>query len=50
VRKTKLKDNVKALYAVVWGQCSDAMKAKIKTSDKYEEERNANNVSWLLKE
>jgi outer membrane PBP1 activator LpoA protein len=30
VRKTKLKDNVKALYAVAWGQCSDAMKAKIK--------------------
>jgi hypothetical protein len=26
------------------------MKAKIKTSDKYEEERNASNVSWLLKE
>jgi hypothetical protein len=37
VRKTKLKDNVKALYAVAWGQCSDAMKAKIKTSDKYKE-------------
>jgi hypothetical protein len=50
IRKTKLKDNVKALYAVAWGQCSDAMKAKIKTSDKYEEERDANNISWLLKE
>jgi hypothetical protein len=50
VRKTKLKDNVKALYAVAWGQCSDAMKAKIKTSDKYEEGRNDSNVSWLLKE
>jgi hypothetical protein len=50
VRKTKLKDNVKALYAVAWGQCSNAMKAKIKKSDKYEEGRNASNVSWLLKE
>jgi hypothetical protein len=50
VCKTKLMDNVKALYAVAWGQCSDAMKAKIKMSDKYEEGRNASNVSWLLKE
>jgi hypothetical protein len=28
VRKTKLKDNVKALYAVAWGQCSDANESK----------------------
>lgn len=49
-RLTRLNDNLKALYAVAWGQCSDGMKAKLKTSDDYEQKHNDTNVSWLLKE
>jgi len=34
--KAKLKQNVKALYSLVWGQCSDAMRAKLEGQQGHE--------------
>jgi len=31
--KIKLKENVKQLYSLVWGQCSEAMRAKLESMD-----------------
>ena len=45
-----LTDNLRAIYTVVWGQCSAGMKAKVKTSPKFEAmDRDCNCIS-LLKE
>jgi len=49
-RVDTLADNLKALCAVTWGQCSEAMRAKIMTIDDCETQNNDSNVSWLLKE
>lgn len=35
-RKRVLRGNLAAIQAVIWGQCSEAMKAKIKSLDGYE--------------
>ena len=34
-RKTRLRENVKTLYALVWGQCSDIMRQKVEGTDTY---------------
>jgi len=50
-RITEQEKNVAALYAVVWGQCSHAMKAKIQSLPDYDTKGALNcDVSWLLKE
>jgi hypothetical protein len=36
-RNHTLKSNLATVYAVIWGQCSDDMKAKIKTHDDYKD-------------
>ena len=36
-REDKLNENLKTLYSLVWGQCSDIMRQKIEASDKYQE-------------
>ncbi|KAL7563157.1 hypothetical protein ACA910_014436 [Epithemia clementina (nom. ined.)] len=43
-----LNHNLKAVYAIIWGQCSDAMKAKLKSLPKFETKNQANNCIWLL--
>ena len=43
-----LEDNVATLYAVIWGQCSDDMKARVKTHDNYKDATKKNNCVWLL--
>ena len=49
-RKRQLSDNKRALYMVVWGQCSPAMQSKIKSSLKYKLMNQECDVVWLLKE
>ena len=34
-RKTRLRENIKSLYALVWGQCSDIMRQKVEGMDTY---------------
>ena len=43
-----LKSNLQAAYAIIWGQCSEAMKAKLQGLEKYETSRLACDCAWLL--
>jgi hypothetical protein len=49
-RSDELESNLTTLYAVIWGQCSDAMRNKIRALDDYDTESLKNNCIWLLKE
>ncbi|KAL7572189.1 hypothetical protein ACA910_005537 [Epithemia clementina (nom. ined.)] len=42
--------NMKALHAVIWGQCSAALKAKLTSLDDFEAKHTAADCIWLLKE
>lgn len=42
--------NLKTLYSVAWGQCSEAMKAKLQTHDEFTTKDLDADCSWLLKE
>jgi hypothetical protein len=43
-----LRGNLAAVQAVIWGQCSEAMKAKIKSLDGYDTSDGKDNCKWLL--
>ena len=45
-----LKGNMATIHAVIWGQCSEAMRAKIKAHKGYEERTEDNDCFWLLKQ
>jgi hypothetical protein len=47
-RKGVLHGNLAAIHAVIWGQCSEAMKAKIKSLDGYDASTEADDCKWLL--
>ena len=49
-RRNQLDDNLKAVHAIVWGQCSEAMRAKIKQRHEFETRDAASDCGWLLKE
>jgi hypothetical protein len=49
-RERELKGNMNALYSVVWEQCSDTMKAKVKAVTTYKEKAAALDCFWLLKQ
>jgi Zinc knuckle len=49
-RVEELRSNLTTLYAVIWGQCSEAMRTKIRALDNYNVESHANNCTWLLNE
>jgi hypothetical protein len=49
-RNRALKGNMAALFAVIWGQCSDGMKEKIKAHREYEEKLRDNDCHWTLKQ
>ena len=40
--------NLAALHAITWGQCSEAMKTKLRSLDNYQERAEANDCFWLL--
>lgn len=47
-RESLLTSNKAATHAVIWGQCSKAMKARIKTLDDYQTRNKTNDCFWLL--
>lgn len=51
VKRTRtLKSNLATIHAVIWGQCSEAMKAKIKAHDDYKDKSAANDCFWFMKQ
>ena len=42
--------NLKTAYAVIWGQCSEAMKAKLTSLDDFETQSHESDCVWILKE
>jgi len=47
-QETTLEGNLATINAVAWGQCSEAMKARIKCFDHYQRKTDVNNCLWLL--
>jgi hypothetical protein len=47
-RKRALRGNLAALHTVILGQCSEAMKAKVKSLDGFTDSATHNNCEWLL--
>ena len=45
-----LKSNLRVVYTVIWGQCTEAMQFKLKTVPKFTEMDTACNCVWLLME
>lgn len=45
-----LKGNLATMMAVIWGQCSEAMKSKLKSHDEYKVKYGLNDCLWILKE
>ena len=44
-----LRGNLAAICALAWGQCSNAMKAKVKSLSEFSKHSKVNNCLWLLK-
>jgi len=49
VRVDYLESNLKTVFAVIYGQCSELMKAKLKSLDNFEEKEHACDCVWILK-
>jgi hypothetical protein len=49
-RDTAIDDNLKSLYSIAWGQCSEAMKAKLQSHDDFTSMDHKADSVWLLKE
>jgi len=49
-RTDYLDSNLKTAYAVIWGQCSKAMKAKHTSLDDFETKSHESDCVWILKE
>jgi hypothetical protein len=49
-RTDYLNSNLKTAYAVIWGQCSEAMKAKLTSLDDFETKSHKSDCIWILKE
>jgi hypothetical protein len=45
-----LQGNMKTAYTVIWGQCTEALQVKLKTSPLFIKKDAACNAVWLLKE
>ena len=45
-RKSVLRGNLSAIHAVIWGQCSETMRVKLRSIDEYEE--NWKDCKWFL--
>jgi hypothetical protein len=48
-RNNLLESSIMTLYSLVWGQCTDAMQAKLEASPDYDETQEANDGIELLK-
>jgi hypothetical protein len=49
-RTDELRSNLMKLYTVIWGQCSEAMRTKIRALSQFTVENCLNNCIWLLGE
>ena len=49
-KQSTLENNIESAYSLIWGQCTPAMQAQIKTQQEYERMRNSFDVFKLLKE
>jgi len=49
-RTDYIDSNLKTNYAVIWGQCSEAMKAKLTSLDDFETKSHESDCVWTLKE
>ena len=49
-RTEKLESNTRAIYAIVWGQCSPMMQSKLESLDEYAERSIDCDCVWLLQE
>jgi len=47
-RTGHIESNLKAIYAIVWGQCSKAMRAKLKSQAGFGVKDGENDCVWLL--
>ena len=47
-RKMIMKGNIKKLYALVWGQCTQALRSELTGFDEYEINEKKANSLWLL--
>jgi hypothetical protein len=48
-RRRVLRGNLAVVQAVIWGQCSESMKAKIKSLDGYVKSVEDNDCKWLMR-
>ena len=49
-RTRALRSNLATLYTVIWGQCSEEMKSKVKTHKGYKEKTVETGCHWLLQQ
>jgi hypothetical protein len=49
-QRQSLLDNLRAIYSVIWRQCSPTMKAKLMSMDDYETKSQACECVWLLRQ
>jgi Reverse transcriptase (RNA-dependent DNA polymerase) len=49
-RTDVIEQNMKAIFAVIWGQCSESMKDKIRSNDKHKIKLTQGDCIWLLTE
>ena len=48
-RSDELEANLKAIYAIIWGQCSENMQNRLKRVKDYDAARRSVNCVWILK-
>ena len=49
-RLREMKSNLATIHAVAWGQCSEAMRAKVKSLSHYKEKTELTDCVWLLQQ
>lgn len=49
-RVKALENNTHHTYAVIWGQCSSALQAKLKQVENFEEKATACDCAWILEQ
>ena len=49
-KESTLLSNMATLHAVIWGQCSETMKARLKVMTNWREKTEANDCFWLLQQ
>jgi hypothetical protein len=49
-RKDLLESSIRAIYAIVWGQCSPMMQSKLESLDDFDSKSTECDCVWLLKE